>query len=135
MGRGMKGPDGPGAYANWNRQYTSSLSPLSALVRFGNSSEIDCSCYTTVVHYTSDNLKSWRYNQTVRTNSFAYDSDVFRLADGRYILFSTGQTRSVRGNPKVLQSRDLYNWEVCVDPELQVDIDEGCDYEGGLGQL
>lgn len=94
--RGMKGPDGPGAYANWN-----------------------------LVHYTSNNLKSWQYNQTVRTNSFAYDSDVFRLADGRYILFSTGQTRPVRGNPKVLQSRDLYRWSECTDPGLQVNIDEG----------
>lgn len=94
--RGMKGPDGPGAYANWN-----------------------------LVHYTSNNLKSWSYNQTVRTNSFAYDSDVFRLADGRYILFSTGQTRAVRGNPKVLQSRDLYEWTECTDAGLQVNIDEG----------
>eukprot|EP01043_Picozoa_sp_COSAG02_P025553 COSAG02_NODE_1440_length_12590_cov_2.822352_6_plen_705_part_00 len=94
--RGMKGPDGPGAYANWN-----------------------------LIHYTSNNLKSWRYNQTVRTNSFAYDSDVFRLADGRYILFSTGQTRLVRGNPKVLQSYDLYHWSQCTDPGLQVNIDEG----------
>ena len=98
-GRGMKGPDPappPGAFANWN-----------------------------LVHYTSSDLKHWSYNQTIRRDSFAYDSDVFRLADGRYILFSTGQTRVVRGNPKVLQSTDLYNWEVCADPELQVDIDEG----------
>ena len=48
------------------------------------------------VHYKSSDLKHWTYNQTVRSNSFAYDSDVFRLADGRYILFSTGQTREVR---------------------------------------
>ena len=61
----------------------------------------------------------------MRHNSFAYDSDVFRLADGRFILFSTGQTRRVRGNPKPLVSKDLYNWEDCVDQQLQVDIDEG----------
>ena len=85
----MKGPDGPGAYANWN-----------------------------LVHYTSANLKHWAYNQTIRSNSFAYDSDVF-------ILFSTGQTRSVRGNPKVLQSYDLFHWEPCTDVDLQVNIDEG----------
>jgi hypothetical protein len=78
-----------------------------------------------LVHYTSTNLKSWQFNQTVRRDSFAYDSDVFRLADGRWILFSTGQTRNVRGNPKPLQSHDLYHWEVCADAELQVDIDEG----------
>ena len=103
-GRGMWGPDNSAnpsctkdcANANWN-----------------------------VVHYTSDNLKQWRYNQTVRRDSFAYDSDVFRLADGRYILFSSGQTRAVRGNPKPLQSRDLFHWEPCTDLEMQVDIDEG----------
>ena len=108
-GRGMWGPDNSAnpsctqdcANANWN-----------------------------IVHYTSDTLKQWRYNQNVRRDSFAYDSDVFRLADGRYILFSTGQTRAVRGSPKPLQSRDLFHWEPCTDLELQVDIDE----DGGLGR-
>ena len=83
-GRGMRGPDGPGAYANWN-----------------------------VVHYESQDLKQWHFAQFVRKDSFAYDSDVFRVADGRYILFSTGQTRPVHGSPKPLQSRDLRNWTVC----------------------
>ena len=54
-----------------------------------------------------------------------YDSDVFRIKDGRYILFSTGQTRAVRGSPQPLVSRDLVTWQPCTDAQFRVDIDEG----------
>lgn len=78
-----------------------------------------------LVQYESTDLKHWRFTQFVRRDSFAYDSDVFRIADGRWILFSTGQTRDVRGKPMPLQSTDLRNWSTCTDPVFQVDVDEG----------
>jgi hypothetical protein len=58
--------------------------------------------------------------QTLKAN--AYDSDVFRIADGRWILFSTLQTRN---GATPLQSTDLYNWTICTDPALQINVGEG----------
>lgn len=96
-GRGMIGPDGNGAYANWN-----------------------------LVHYESVGLQHWKYVQMLRRNSFAYDSLVFRTAVGSWILFSTGQNRLVSGAPRPLQSYDLYHWEEALDPTLQhINVDEG----------
>ena len=42
-----------------------------------------------VVHFTSPDLKNWQFNQTLRLKSYGYDSDVFRLSDGRFILVHT----------------------------------------------
>ena len=53
------------------------------------------------------------------TGASRYDSVVFRITDGRWILVSAG------AKPPNLQSRDLRTWEPVPDPGLQFSTDEG----------
>ena len=114
-----------------------------------------------IVHYTSDNLKTWHFAEVARSeHPSAYDrcvchhqcylprrppgalepeptcmpphhgacvrnSNVFKIADGRWILFSTDQTRPRYGSSKPLQSQNLYNWTTCDDADLQINVGEG----------
>ena len=48
-----------------------------------------------------------------------YDTVVFRIDDGRWLLVSAG------AHPPTLQSHDLFHWEVCNDTALQFPTDEG----------
>ena len=82
-----------------------------------------------IMHYTSDDLKHWRFAEVARSSHpSAYDSNVFKMAGGRFILFSTGQDRT-RTPPlreaRPLQSTTLYNWSECMDPSLQINVGEG----------
>jgi hypothetical protein len=64
--------------------------------------------------------------EVARSSPSAYDSDVFRIADGRWILFSTEQDRPrTGGTPKPRQSTTLYNWTDCEDTGLQINVGEG----------
>jgi hypothetical protein len=76
-----------------------------------------------IIHYTSADLKNWTFAEVARSAPVAYDSDVFRIGDGRWIMFSTEQDRPTpAGTPKPLQSRTLYNWTECDDPGLQINV-------------
>ena len=83
-----------------------------------------------VIHYTSDDLKTWRFEQFVRNStcpphaspsancSVAYDSAVFRVRDGRHVLFSAGPSPGFTGpHPPLLCSTDekLMEWTECAD--------------------
>lgn len=76
-----------------------------------------------ILHYTSTDLQAWTYVSVVRRHPPAYDSTVFRIADGRWIMFSTMQDRTAACHP--LQSHDLYNWTNCTDAALQINVGEG----------
>ena len=79
-----------------------------------------------IMHYTSADLKNWTWVEVARSSPSAYDSDVFRIADGRWILFSTEQDRPrTGGTPKPRQSTTLYNWTDCEDTGLQINVGEG----------
>ena len=82
-----------------------------------------------VVHYESDDLKHWHFAEVARSDHpSAYDSNVFKVADGRFILFSTGQDRSRPppfGEARPLQSSNLFNWTECDDASLQINVGEG----------
>ena len=82
------------------------------------------SCATTeaqfhVTHYTSSNLLDWKFEAFVATGASRYDSVVFRIKDGRWILVSAG------AKPPNLQSHDLRTWEPVSDPGLHFSTDEG----------
>jgi hypothetical protein len=81
-----------------------------------------------VVHYTSTDLKNWRFKQFVRNSTCpkhatttancttAYDSVVFRVRDGRHVLLSAGPSPGFTGpHPPLLCSSDaqLMQWEAC----------------------
>ena len=83
-----------------------------------------------VIHYSSTDMKNWRFLQYVRNSTCpphapatanctsAYDSAVFRVGDGRYALFSAGPSPGFTGpHPPVLCTRDpqLLQWEECED--------------------
>ena len=85
-----------------------------------------------VIHYTSQDLKHWQYAQVAReTPPSAYDSDVFRLVDGRYILYSTDQGPTP-GAALPLQSLDLTSWTNVTDPNLIVPVSEGPHVTGAV---
>lgn len=76
-----------------------------------------------IVHYTSRDLQNWTFAEVARSSPVAYDSDVFRIGDGRWILFSTMQDRPKSGGPALpRQSRDLFNWTDCEDQSLQINV-------------
>lgn len=91
-----------------------------------------------IIHYTSSDLKNWKFAEVARDKPTAYDTVVFRVADavtagtdaalneptcGPWILYSTEQTRPGHGPPR--QSRNLYNWTDCTAPGHQIDVGEG----------
>ena len=88
---------------------------------------------TLVIHYTSTDLKHWQYAEVAReTPPSAYDSNVFRLADGRFILFSTLQGPAP-GAARPLQSADLFNWTNAADPSLiDLRVGEGPHVTGAV---
>ena len=75
-------------------------------------------------------MKNWKFLQYVRNStcptkaavtancSSAYDSAVFRVRDGRYVLFSAGPSPGFTGpHPPLLCSSDpqLLAWDECED--------------------
>ena len=58
---------------------------------------------TSLGHYTSTNVSHWRFESWVRHSQPGYDSAVTRLANGNYLLVSTGGPN--------LESTDLYTWK------------------------
>ena len=70
-----------------------------------------------VTHYTSKNLADWQFESFLpNASSFGksrYDSVVFRIKDGRFILVSAGNA------PPNLQSYDLHSWQVVNDSSLK----------------
>eukprot|EP01043_Picozoa_sp_COSAG02_P091574 COSAG02_NODE_28282_length_592_cov_1.044625_1_plen_154_part_10 len=83
-----------------------------------------------VIHYSSTDLKNWQFLQYVRNSTCppkapasanctsAYDSAVFRIRDGRFVLFSAGPSPGFTGpHPPVLCTHDphLLQWEECED--------------------
>jgi hypothetical protein len=85
--------------------------------------------YWKVVHYTSTDMQNWTFRRFVRnstcpphasptaaTCTVAYDSAVFRVNDGRYVLFSAGPSPGFSGpHPPLLCTNDtqLLQWEEC----------------------
>jgi hypothetical protein len=72
-----------------------------------------------VTHYTSHNLTSWSFVGFLPAGASRYDTVVFRIKDGRWLLVSAGD------HPPTLQSHDLVTWEECNDTALQFATDEG----------
>eukprot|EP01052_Picozoa_sp_SAG31_P024315 SAG31_NODE_2060_length_6538_cov_10.244448_3_plen_659_part_00 len=82
-----------------------------------------------VVHYTSTDMVRWKFEQFIRNSTcpphasptatdctVAYDSAVFRVSDGRYVLFSAGPSPGFTGpHPPLLCTKDahLLQWEKC----------------------
>ena len=82
--------------------------------------------YWKVIHYMSRDLKNWNFVSFVRNSTcppqastsahcqVAYDSCVFQISDGRYVLFSGGPSPGFTGpHPELLCSWDLYAWTTC----------------------
>jgi hypothetical protein len=80
-----------------------------------------------IVHYQSQDLKNWTYAGVVGGDT-GYDSVVFQIADGRYILLSTHSQ-----NATTYQSTDLKTWVPTTDPGLHLSTGEGphvVDFKG-----
>ena len=92
-----------------------------------------------IVHYTSHDLKHWRFAEIARSSPVAYDSDVFRVGArdgypaGSWLLFSTMQGRSKSdGMAKPLQSTNLFNWSECNDKDELINVGEVCPGAPGV---
>ena len=72
-----------------------------------------------VTHYTSADLIDWTFAGFLPSGASRYDTVVFRIKDGRWLLVSAG------AHPPTLQSRDLFTWEQCNDTALSFATDEG----------
>jgi hypothetical protein len=73
-----------------------------------------------VTHYASPSLTAeWTFVGFLPAGASRYDTVVFRITDGRWLLVSAG------ADPPTLQSHDLLTWEQCNDTALTFKTDEG----------